>query len=66
MQIKIYDNGDLIQMYLDWFNNFLTVPRFAEYYNISETFADEIIRQGRQIYEQQINGGKYVKVAKNV
>lgn len=53
-------------MYLDWFNNFLTIPRFAEYYGISETFADEIIRQGRLVYEQQINGGKYVKVAKNV
>lgn len=66
MQINIYDSSDLIQMYLDWFNNFLTIPRFAEYYGISETFADEIIRQGRLVYEQQINGGKYVKVAKNV
>ena len=36
-------------MYLDYFNNFLSIERFAEYYNLSVTDADEIIKQGRTI-----------------
>jgi len=35
------------EMYLDWVNNFLTVARFAEYYNISETEALAVIEKGR-------------------
>ena len=29
--------------YLDWFNNFLTIERFAEYYGITESFAYSLI-----------------------
>lgn len=31
------------EMYLDYFNNFLSVSKFAEYYNISEEEANKII-----------------------
>lgn len=34
------------EMYLEWLNNFLTVPCFAEYYNISEAKAISIIERG--------------------
>ena len=37
------------EMYLDWINNFLTVERFAEYYEISLEQAQEIIDMGRKI-----------------
>ena len=37
------------KMYLDYFNNFLTVERFAEYYSISTDKAHEIINKGRTI-----------------
>lgn len=40
--------GKVDEMYLDWFNNFLTVPRFAEYYQIGEGLADMIINEGRK------------------
>jgi hypothetical protein len=46
-------NKYLNEMYLDYFNNFISVERFAEYYNISETFALEVIEQGRQINHKQ-------------
>lgn len=62
MSIKIYDSGDLIGMYLDWFNNFLTVPRFAEYYGISESLANTIITQGREVLDDQHYGRKHIKV----
>lgn len=36
-----------LEMYLDYVNNFLTVKRFAEYYNISEAEALELIAEFR-------------------
>ena len=41
-------------MYLDYFNNFLSIERFAEYYNLSVTDADEIIKQGRTINKRKM------------
>lgn len=43
---ELYNKVD--EMYIDWFNNFLTVPRFAEYYGINEILAEKIIEQGRK------------------
>jgi hypothetical protein len=40
--------GDLEQLYLDWFNNFLTLERFAEYYKIHITHAQTIIERARK------------------
>lgn len=35
------------QAYLDYFNNFLTVKRFAEYMECTESQARELIKEGR-------------------
>jgi len=35
-------------MYLDYVNNFLTVAKFAEHYQITEKKAIEIINKGKQ------------------
>lgn len=35
------------EMYLDYFNNFLTVERFAEHYDIDVETANKIIESGR-------------------
>ena len=37
------------KMYLDWFNNYLTVDKFAEHNQISKIKANEIINKGRII-----------------
>lgn len=37
------------KMYLDYFNNFLTVEKFSEHYNIPEKLAIEIINNGREL-----------------
>jgi hypothetical protein len=39
----------IINLYLDYVNNFLTVKRFANYYNISESRALKIIDKGRKL-----------------
>lgn len=61
-KIKIYDRGEMLQMYLDYFNDFLTVERFAAYYGISEEFAREVIEIGRETLNNQLYEGKYVIV----
>jgi|14BtaG_2_1085337.scaffolds.fasta_scaffold21321_1 hypothetical protein len=37
------------EMYLDYFNNFITISYFAEYYGISTEKAERIINIGRRI-----------------
>ena len=39
-------------IYLDWWNNFLTVRRFAEYYGINEDDATKLIDVCRNIHNQ--------------
>ena len=41
------------EMYLDWFNNFLSTDRFREYYNLSMAEAENVIDQGRKINQKQ-------------
>jgi len=36
-------------LYLDWFNNFLTVDRFAEYYGLNIGQARRVINIGRAL-----------------
>lgn len=36
-------------MYIDWTNNFLTIPKFADHYQIDEIRAERIIDIGRLI-----------------
>jgi hypothetical protein len=35
--------------YIEWFNNFLTIERFAEYYGLNRWVAAELICKGQQI-----------------
>ena len=44
------------EMYLDWFNNFLTIERFAEWHGIGEKKAAVIISAGRKIHHQRVEG----------
>ena len=40
-------------LYLDYFNNFLTVPRFAEYYGMDDVCAAWVIEKGREINHEK-------------
>ena len=48
---KIHDR--LILMYLDYWNNFLTVDSFAEHYNIDRNKAFNIIERGRELFNNK-------------
>ncbi len=51
------------EMYLDWFNNFLTHEVFAGYYGISVTFAKSLIAEGKRIHENNVENMKKEKSA---
>ena len=42
----------ILELYLDYVNNFLTVSSFAEHYGFSIGFADSLIEEGRRIRNQ--------------
>jgi hypothetical protein len=44
------DVNDPEAMFLEWYNNFLTVAYFAEYYELTEEQALELIEKGREIH----------------
>jgi len=41
------------ESYLSWVNDFLTVPRFAEYYGLTERRAHIVIRKGRLLHQDK-------------
>ena len=41
----------IADMFLDFFNNYLTIAKFAEHNEISEEFANAIINAGRIYHE---------------
>lgn len=48
---KIHDR--IILMYLDYWNNFLTVDSFAEHYNLDRDRALNIISRGSKLYNNK-------------
>lgn len=47
--IKNLNNNEIETMYLDYFNNYLTIDKFAEHNQISWFSAKSIINKGRLI-----------------
>ena len=43
----------LINMFLDWKNNFLTIGKFAEYYSLTIDKANELINKGKELNEHR-------------
>ena len=47
--IKNLNNNEIETMYLDYFNNYLTIDKFAEHNSISWISAKSIITKGKLI-----------------
>lgn len=52
-EILEFDNDAIIKMYLDWVNNFLSLDKFAQHYDIDELDANYIIDLGRKLNEEE-------------
>ena len=45
--------GELADLYLEWWNDWLTVERFAEYHGVTVADATALISMGREYQEQR-------------
>ena len=50
-----FTNKEIEEMYIEWFNNYLTTERFAERYNLGLAEVENIIDLGRQINHKKYN-----------
>ena len=50
--LTITNKRDLVErLYLEWVNNFISIKRFAEYYNMTVEQAEKVIEVGRKMFE---------------
>jgi len=47
-------NKTLREMFLDYFNNYITVAKFAEHNEISTKQASALIEMGREMHEEYV------------
>lgn len=52
--VEMYAKQKYTNMYLDYVNNFLTVEKFAEHYQITVEKAKTIINIGRNFHENNL------------
>lgn len=45
---------ELREVYLDWVNNFVTIPAFADFYGLSEEESKKVIDLGKKIHERRL------------
>ena len=55
--------GQLADLYLEWWNDWLTLERFAEYHGVSVDDAEALINMGRQYHDQRAARIKEVEAA---
>ena len=46
------------ELFLEWFNDFLTVAKFAEYHGFTVEHADNVISYGRYVHNLMVSGMK--------
>ena len=44
-----YTNKECVEMYLEWFNNYLTTDKFSEHYHLSKKQCENIFNRGRKL-----------------
>ena len=50
--LTITNKRDLVErLYLEWVNNFISIERFAEYFNLTLEQAEKVIKVGRKMFE---------------
>jgi len=51
-------NQVLRELFLDYFNNYLTIEKFAEHNNINVEVAQTVINAGRELHEDYVEMNK--------
>lgn len=53
MDFNTITKDQVVAMYLDYVNNFLTVEAFADHYNLSHWQANKVINLGREFLKSK-------------
>lgn len=53
---------DLAALYLEYFNDFLTVARFGEYHGLTEKQAYRVIELGRKYYAESHTNEEIIRL----
>jgi len=57
--VKVFNLGEqLADLYLEWFNNYSTVEKFAEHYQVTEKDADNLLSYGRRYHAERVMRSK--------
>ncbi len=57
--MKVFNLAEqLADLYLEWVNNYLTVRKFAELYQVTEKDAHQMLRNGRRYHEERVERSK--------
>jgi hypothetical protein len=51
----------LIELHLDYLNNFLTIDKFSEYYNLNSIHAMMLLNIGKELHEENAEFYKQFK-----
>jgi len=53
--MNVFNLGEqLADLYLEWVNNYLTVEKFAEHYQVTEKDAVNLLSYGRRYHEKRV------------
>ena len=55
---ELINESQLVALYLDYFNNFISVDSFAEYHKLQLDSANFIIDKGREILNRNLTKNK--------
>lgn len=61
---KEWTNNQLLEMFGDYFNNFLTVSRWAEYYGFSHKESLAILEKGKKLWNDRAESFKTINQVK--
>ena len=57
--MRVFNLGEqLADLYLEWVNNYLTVEKFAEHYQVTEKDAVNLLSYGRRYHEERAERSK--------
>lgn len=50
---RLFTDDQLIEMYTDFFNNYLTIKVFSEHYQIPTVIGEQVLNRGRELRSER-------------
>jgi len=49
----VFTDKEAEKMYIEWFNNYLTIDTFAEHYNLTISQVENLLDRGRKLNKER-------------